>query len=52
MDLASFGSRAVVLKPPSHQHKPSLSPRGWLGSFLGRSRLYSNVRALGDTDTW
>ena len=38
MDLASFGSRAVVLKPPSHQHKPSLSPRGWLGSFLGRSR--------------
>eukprot|EP00900_Chrysochromulina_parva_P015768 jgi/Chrpa1/24192/Chrysochromulina_OHIO_Genome00025913-RA len=38
MDLASFGSRAVVLKPPTHQHKPSLSPRGWLGSFLGRSR--------------
>ena len=38
MDLASFGSRAVVLKPPTHQHKPSLSPRGWIGSFLGRSR--------------
>ena len=38
MDLAAFGSRAVVLKPPPHQHKPSLSPRGWVGSFLGRSR--------------
>ena len=38
MDLASFGCRAVVLKPPTHQHKPSLSGRGWVGSFLGRSR--------------
>ena len=38
MDLAAFGSRAVILKPPPHQHKPSLSPRGWVGSFLGRSR--------------
>ena len=46
MDLASFGSRAVVLKPPTHQHKPSLSPRGWIGSFLGRSR-YSKGPAEG-----
>ena len=38
MDLMSFGARAVVLKPPTHQHKPSLSTRGWLGAFLGRSR--------------
>ena len=38
MDLAAFGSRAVVLKPPTHQHKPSLSARGWVGAFLGRSR--------------
>ena len=38
MDLASFGCRAVVLKPPTHQHKPSLSARGWAGTLLGRSR--------------
>eukprot|EP00966_Prymnesium_polylepis_P197829 4584200-Prymnesium_polylepis.1 len=38
MDLATFGCRAVVLKPPTHQHKPSLSARGWVGTFLGRSR--------------
>ena len=38
MDLAAFGAHAVVLKPPSHQHKPSLSSRGWQGSFLGRTR--------------
>ncbi|MDC0525827.1 hypothetical protein OAO87_02415, partial [bacterium] len=38
MDLPAFGCRAVVLKPPQHQHKPSLSGRGWVGSFLGRSR--------------
>ena len=38
MDLATFGCRAVVLKPPTHQHKPSLSSRGWVGTFLGRSR--------------
>ena len=38
MDLAAFGARAIVLKPPPHQHKPSLSSRGWQGSFLGRSR--------------
>ena len=25
MDLAAFGCRAVVLKPPTHQHKPSLT---------------------------
>ena len=36
MDLAAFGCRAVVLKPPPDQHKPSLSPRGWVGTFLGR----------------
>ena len=30
MDLAAFGSRAVVLKPTTHQHKPSLSARGWV----------------------
>ena len=36
MDLASFGCRTVVLKPPTHQHKPSLSTRGWVGTFLGR----------------
>ena len=38
MDLAAFGCRAVVLKPPQTQHKPSLSARGWVGAFLGRSR--------------
>ena len=29
MDLATFGCRAVVLKPPTHQHKPS--PRAEAG---------------------
>ena len=43
MDLAAFGAHAVVLKPPSHQHKPSLSSRGWQGSFLGRSRRAKGV---------
>ena len=38
MDLAAFGCRAVVLKPLTHQHKPGLSTRGWVGTFLGRSR--------------
>ena len=38
MDLAAFGCMAVVLKPPTHQHKTSLSGRGWAGAFLGRSR--------------
>ena len=38
MDLATFGCRAIVLKPPTHMHKPSLTSRGWVGIFLGRSR--------------
>ena len=38
MDLGSFGCRAVVLKPPTQQHKPSIDTRGWVGIFLGRSR--------------
>ena len=38
MDLAAFGCRAVALMPPTHQHKPSLSGRGVLGAFLGRSQ--------------
>jgi hypothetical protein len=37
MDLAAFGSMAVVLKPPTHQDKTSLAGRGWKGKFLGRS---------------
>ena len=37
MDLGTFGSRAVVLKPPQHQTKGDLSSRGWVGCFLGRS---------------
>ena len=28
MDLGSFGCRAVVLKPPTQQHKPSIDTRG------------------------
>ena len=38
MDLATFGCVATVLRPPTHIHKPSLSGRGWIGGFLGRSR--------------
>ena len=38
MDLGTFGARAVVLKPPQHQKKGDLSSRGWVGTFLGRSR--------------
>ena len=38
MDLPAFGCQAVVLKPPTHQHKPSLQGRGWVGIFIGRSR--------------
>jgi hypothetical protein len=38
MDLAAFGCRAIVLKPPTHLHKPSLAAKGWVGAFLGRSR--------------
>ena len=37
MDLPAFGARTVVLKPPTHQSKTTLSPRGWVGMFLGRS---------------
>ena len=36
MDLCTFGSCAVVLKPPQHIVKGGLSPRGWVGIFLGR----------------
>ena len=36
MDLCTFGTCAVVLKPPQHIVKGSLSPRGWVGIFLGR----------------
>ena len=38
MDLAAFGCRAVALKAPTHLHKPSLTTKGWVGIFLGRSR--------------
>ena len=38
MDLATFGCMAVVRRPPTHLHKPSLTERGWMGKFLGRSR--------------
>ena len=37
MDLATFGCRAVVLKPPSAIKKSDLSTRGWVGQLLGRS---------------
>ena len=37
MDLPAFGARTVVLKPPKHQSKTSLSARGWVGMFLGRA---------------
>ena len=36
MDLCTFGTCAVVLKPPQHVVKGGLSPRGWVGIFLGR----------------
>ena len=36
MDLCTFGCCAVVLKPPPHINKGALSPRGWVGTFLGR----------------
>ena len=36
MDLCTFGTCAVVLKPPQHIVKGGLSPRGWVGIFLGR----------------
>jgi hypothetical protein len=37
MHLATFGCRAVVLKPPPHQRKGDLSTRGWLGVYCGNS---------------
>ena len=36
MDLCTFGCCSVVLKPPQHIIKGGLSPRGWVGTFLGR----------------
>ena len=38
MDLAAFGCRAVVHIGPNRIDKTSLSGRGYLGAFLGRSR--------------
>ena len=38
MDLATIGSRAVILKSPQHQQKGTLSPRGHVGVYCGRSR--------------
>ena len=38
MDLPAFGCRAVAWMPPNMVHKPSLSGRGLVGIFLGRSR--------------
>ena len=37
MDLAPPGVRAIVLKPPTAIRKGALEPRGWVGTFLGRS---------------
>jgi hypothetical protein len=37
MDLARYGCRAVVLKPPNQQNKTALDSRGWVGTFCGRS---------------
>lgn len=47
MDLATFGCRAVVVKPPSHIRKGDLSSRGWIGCFLGRSHT-----SVGAYDVW
>ena len=47
MDLATFGARTVVLKPPQRQSKTTLSPRGWVGMYLGRSS-----DALGTYEVW
>ena len=46
MDLAVFGCRAVVLKPPT-QGKGALAPCGWVGNFLGRS-----LTSIGAYDVW
>ena len=47
MDLAAFGARTVVLKPPTHQSKTTLASRGWVGMFLGRSS-----DAIGTYEVW
>ena len=47
MDLAAFGSRTVVLKPPTHQSKTTLASRGWIGMYLGRSS-----DAIGTYEVW
>ena len=47
MDLVAFGSRTVVLKPPQQQSKTTLSTRGWVGMFLGRSS-----DAVGTYEVW
>ena len=47
MDLCAIGSRAVVLKPPTHQSKTTLAARGWVGMFLGRSS-----DAIGTWEVW
>ena len=47
MDLAAFGARTVVLKPPTHQSKTTLSSRGWVGIYLGRSS-----DAIGTWEVW
>ena len=47
MDLLTFGSRAVILKPPEHQRKGDLSSRGWVGKLLGRSSS-----SVGAYDVW
>ena len=38
MDLATFGCRAVINKPPPHKDKTGLAANGYVGAFLGRSR--------------
>ena len=47
MDLVAFGARTVVLKPPQQQSKTTLSSRGWVGMFLGRSS-----DAVGTYEVW
>ena len=47
MDLGAIGARTVVLKPPTHQSKTTLSSRGWVGMFLGRSS-----DAIGTWEVW
>ena len=47
MDLCAIGCRCVVLKPPQNQSKGTLSARGWVGSFLGRS-----TTSVGAWEAW